>query len=102
MDDFRRSPNKQLEDPEYQIMRAMIAARTAAWMTHHELSKRTGINQSNLSRIENGNPSPHFSASHPHRERSSRFHSIDATALEPKGIQAQSQDDPLTLFRQTP
>ena len=69
MDDFRRSPNKQLEDPEYQIMRAMIAARTEAGMTHHELSKRTVINLSNLSRIENGNPSPHFFASHPHREK---------------------------------
>ena len=72
MDDFRKFLNKQLEDPdfrkewddmepEYQIMKAMIAARTEAGITQQQLSERTGINQSNLSRIENGNGNPSVS-----------------------------------------
>ena len=69
MDDFRKFLNKQLKDPdfrkewdemepEYQIMKAMIAARMETGITQQQLSERTGINQSNLSRIENGNGNP--------------------------------------------
>ena len=72
MDDFRKFLNKQLEDsdfrkgwdemePEYQIMKAMIAARMETGITQQQLSERTGINQSNLSRIENGNGNPSVS-----------------------------------------
>ena len=72
MDDFRRFLNKQLEDPdfrkewdetepEYQIMKAMIAARMEAGITQQQLSEKTGINQSNLSRIENGSGNPSVS-----------------------------------------
>ena len=69
MDDFRKFLNKQLEDPdfrkewdemepEYQIMKAMIAARMETGITQQQLSEKTGINQSNLSRIESGASSP--------------------------------------------
>ena len=72
MDDFRKFLNKQLEDPdfrkewdemepEYQIMKAMIASRMETGITQQQLSERTGINQSNLSRIENGNGNPSVS-----------------------------------------
>ena len=73
MDDFRKFLNKQLEDPdfrkeweemepEYQIMKAMIAARMETGITQQQqLSEKTGINQSNLSRIENGNGNPSVS-----------------------------------------
>lgn len=69
MSDFRDYLNKQLEDPEfiveyetmrpeYEAIRAVIAARLEIGMTQKELSEKTGIRQSNLSRIENGTSSP--------------------------------------------
>lgn len=69
MSDFRDYLNKQLEDPafsaeyeamrpEYEAVRALIAARIETGMTQKELSEKTGIRQSNLSRIENGTSSP--------------------------------------------
>ena len=72
MDDFRKFLNKQLEDPdfrkewdemepEYQIMKAMSAARMETGITQQQLSEKTGINQSNLSRIENGSGNPSVS-----------------------------------------
>lgn len=75
MDDFRKFLNKQLEDPdfrkewdemepEYQIMKAMITARMETGITQQQLSEKTGINQSNLSRIENGNGNPSVSTLH--------------------------------------
>ena len=38
--------------------RAVIAARLACNMTQKELAEKTGIRQSNISRIENGSASP--------------------------------------------
>ena len=69
MSDFRDYLNKQLEDPafvaeyeamrpEYEAIRALIAARIETGMTQKELSEKTGIRQFNLSRIENGTSSP--------------------------------------------
>ena len=69
MDDFKNHLRKQLENPEFaaewehqrperEYIRAIIAARMERNMTQEELSKRTGIRQSNISRIENGNCSP--------------------------------------------
>lgn len=69
MDDFTRYLNKKLEDPEfkkewdaleteYQIMHEMMKAHIEAGMTQKQLSERTGINQSNLSRIESGMGNP--------------------------------------------
>ena len=43
---------------EYQIAREIIKARIEMRMTQKELSEKTGIRQSNISRIENGNCSP--------------------------------------------
>lgn len=69
MDDFTRYLKKNLENPEFrkewdaletetQIMRSLIEARLEAGMTQKQLSEKTGINQSNLSRIERGNGNP--------------------------------------------
>ncbi len=69
MDDFTRYLKKNLENPEFrkewdaletetQIMRSMIDARLEAGMTQKQLSEKTGINQSNLSRIERGTGNP--------------------------------------------
>ena len=72
MDDFKKFLTSQFEnpefkkewdklEPEYQIMSAMIKARNETGITQQQLSKLTGINQSNLSRIENGNGNPSLS-----------------------------------------
>ena len=69
MDDFTKYLNKKLENPEFrkewdaletktQIMHEMIKARLEAGMTQKQLSEKTGINQSNLSRIESGAGNP--------------------------------------------
>ena len=69
MSDFRKYLNEQLEDPEfaaeyeamrpeYEAIRAVIAARLASNMTQKELAQKTGIRQSNISRIESGASSP--------------------------------------------
>ena len=44
--------------PEYEEIRAVIAARLACNMTQKELAEKTGIRQSNISRIESGAGSP--------------------------------------------
>lgn len=43
---------------EYQMIKAIMVARYETNITQMELSKRTGISQSNLSRIETGEESP--------------------------------------------
>ena len=69
MSDFQKYLNKQMEDPEfaaeyeamrpeYEAIRAVIAARLESKMTQKELAQRTGIRQSNISRIESGASSP--------------------------------------------
>ena len=69
MSDFRHYLDKQLQDPafaaeyekqrpEYEAIRALIAARLESNMTQKELAEKTGIRQSNISRIENGSASP--------------------------------------------
>lgn len=44
--------------PEYDIIEAMIIARNNLNLTQKDLSKRTGINQADISRIENGTRNP--------------------------------------------
>ena len=44
--------------PEFQLIREMIKARREAGLTQKELAERTGLQQSNISRIENGNGNP--------------------------------------------
>lgn len=69
MSDFRKYLDQQLEDPEftaeyeamrpeYEAIRAVIAARLERHMTQKELAEKTGIRQSNISRIESGASSP--------------------------------------------
>ena len=69
MSDFREYLNKQLEDPEFRaewdalqpemaIVQAMIDARKRAGLTQRELSARTGITQSDISKLENGSANP--------------------------------------------
>ena len=69
MSDFRTHLAEQLKDsefsaewerqrPEREYIKAIIAARMEQNMTQKELAEKTGIRQSNISRIENGNCSP--------------------------------------------
>lgn len=69
MDDFERYLNEQMQDPEfadeyealrpeYEAIRAVIAARIESHMTQKQLAEKTGIRQSNISRIESGASSP--------------------------------------------
>ena len=45
-------------EPEYQIIRAIIEGREALDMSQQELSAITGIAQSDISKLENGNANP--------------------------------------------
>jgi predicted transcriptional regulator len=69
MSDYKRHLNKQLENPEFaaewerqrperEYIKAIIAARMERNLTQKGLAEKTGIRQSNISRIENGNCSP--------------------------------------------
>jgi predicted transcriptional regulator len=69
MNDYIKHLNKQLENPEFaaewerqrperEYIKAIIAARMEQNLTQKELAEKTGIRQSNISRIENGNCSP--------------------------------------------
>ena len=69
MSDHKKYLNKQLENPDFydewerqrperEYIKAIISARLEQNMTQIELAKKTGIRQSNISRIENGNCSP--------------------------------------------
>ena len=44
--------------PEMNVIRAMIEARTSQYLTQKELSERTGIAQTEISRLENGTRNP--------------------------------------------
>lgn len=72
MSDFREYLNKQLENPEFKkewddlepefnAIQAMIDARKQCNMTQKELAERTGIDQSDISKIETGNANPALS-----------------------------------------
>ena len=64
--------SKQLQDkefkkeydaiqPEMDVIRAIVDARTSLNMTQKELSSKTGITQADISRIENGTRNPSLS-----------------------------------------
>ena len=66
---FRDTLNEMLKDPkfkkewdelepQYQITKALIECRAEHNLTQKELSELTGITQSDLSKIENGNANP--------------------------------------------
>ena len=44
--------------PEMAIVRAIISARNDSHLTQKELSEKTGINQADISKIENGTRNP--------------------------------------------
>ena len=44
--------------PEMNVIRAIIEARTSQNLTQKELSERTGIAQTEISRLENGTRNP--------------------------------------------
>ncbi len=69
MSEFRELLNEQLEDPEFKkewddlqpemdVIRAMINNRIAQNLTQKELAERTGINQADISKLENGTRNP--------------------------------------------
>lgn len=66
---FRESLNERMKDPEFaaewdalepefQIIKAMLDGRAAKNLTQKELSEITGINQADISKLENGNANP--------------------------------------------
>jgi len=69
MNDLTKLKIKLMENPEFRaeyentradfaVMKAIIEARCEQNITQAELAKKSGINQSNISRIENGSCSP--------------------------------------------
>ena len=66
---FRETLREQLKDPafrkewealepEFAIIRSIIDARSRTGLTQQQLSQRTGIAQSDISRLETGNANP--------------------------------------------
>lgn len=55
-EDFR----KEYEDlqPEFDVIKAIIEARTSQNLTQKQLAERTGINQADISKLENGMRNP--------------------------------------------
>ena len=69
MSEFQDFLNEQLQDdefrkewediqPEMDVIRAMVDARISQNLTQKELSERTGINQADISKLENGTRNP--------------------------------------------
>ncbi len=69
MSEFQNFLNEQLEDaefrkewediqPEMDVIRAMVDARISQNLTQKELAERTGINQADISKLENGTRNP--------------------------------------------
>ena len=69
MTNFKDFLAEQLEDPEmkaeyealepeFSIMQAMIDARKSSGLTQKQLAERTGIAQSDISKLEGGNANP--------------------------------------------
>ncbi len=44
--------------PEMDVIRAIVDARTSQGLTQKELAERTGINQADISKLENGTRNP--------------------------------------------
>lgn len=62
LDEMMRDPEFKAEydalEPEFAIIQAMIDARKASGLTQKQLAERTGINQADISKLENGNANP--------------------------------------------
>ena len=72
MADFNRYLTEQMKNPEFKkewdalepefhMMQALIDARKLRNMTQKELAEKTGIDQSDISKIETGNANPALS-----------------------------------------
>lgn len=48
----------ETSQPELDVIRAIVDARTSQNLTQKELSERTGINQADISKLENGTRNP--------------------------------------------
>lgn len=68
-DDFNKYLSEQLNDPQFQfeyqaldsefaIIQAMIDARKSSGLTQKQLAEKTGIAQSDISKLETGNANP--------------------------------------------
>ncbi len=55
-DEFRRE--YEAIQPELDVIRAIVDARTSQNLTQKELAERTGINQADISKLENGTRNP--------------------------------------------
>lgn len=55
-DEFRKE--YETIQPEMDVIRAIIDARTSQNITQKELAERTGINQADISKLENGTRNP--------------------------------------------
>lgn len=69
MSEFQELLKEQLQDdefrkkweniqPEIDVIRAMVDARISQNLTQKELAERTGINQADISKLENGTRNP--------------------------------------------
>lgn len=69
MSEFKEFLEDQLKDnefkkeweniqPEMDVIRAMVDARISQNLTQKELAERTGINQADISKLENGTRNP--------------------------------------------
>ena len=69
MKTFEEYKKQQMKDPEFvkeyeaiqpemDVIRAIVNARTSQNLTQNELAKRTGINQADISKLENGTRNP--------------------------------------------
>ena len=69
MCEFRELLNEQLKDPEFEkewneiqpemdVIRAMVDMRIKQNLTQKELASRTGIDQADISKLENGTKNP--------------------------------------------
>lgn len=69
MNDFQKLKEELLKDPEVlaeyeslkpemEIVRALVSARLQQNLTQEQLAQKSGVRQSNISRIENGSCSP--------------------------------------------
>lgn len=66
LDDFLKEQlqdqefRKEYDDlqPEFDVIRAIVDARIAQNLTQKELAEKTGINQADISKLENGTRNP--------------------------------------------
>lgn len=60
LDEEVRNEYENLQ-PEFDVIKAMIEARTSQGLTQKQLSERTGIHQADISKLENGTRNPTLS-----------------------------------------